>query len=203
MNPDQQAQFDDMEKRLGAVEDYVSAKKTQQISYPVDEVSKRILEELILGTSPTPDDTKLLLTGDYVWSTRTADTGRRACDGGAISRTDFSALFAVIGTTYGSGDGTTTFNVPNLVGRVMVMIGNATFTAMGQTGGEETHVLTTAEMPSHTHSMGSFFSGAGVNNGVSGGAPVNTVNTQTGTAGTDGAHNNLQPYLVARCYIIE
>lgn len=56
-----------------------------------------------------------ILTGMVqMWTTATAPSGYLLCNGAAISRTTFAALFAVIGTTYGSGDGSTTFNVPNM-----------------------------------------------------------------------------------------
>jgi microcystin-dependent protein len=82
--------------------------------------------------------------------------------GQAISRTTYAALFAIIGTTYGSGDGTTTFNLPDKTGRVSAMKEAApsrlTSTCfggnsanLGAVGGSENHTLSTAEMPSHTH----------------------------------------------------
>jgi microcystin-dependent protein len=82
-----------------------------------------------------------------------APAGWLLCDGTAISRTTYAALFAVIGTTYGAGDGSTTFNVPNLKGRVGVGVDTAQteFAARGQTGGEKAHTLSITEMPSHTH----------------------------------------------------
>lgn len=87
--------------------------------------------------------------------------------GQAISRTTYSALFAIISTTFGSGDGSTTFNVPDARGRVIAgadnMGGSAanrlttasgmTAGTIGGTGGTETVTLTTTTMPSHTHSV--------------------------------------------------
>jgi microcystin-dependent protein len=76
------------------------------------------------------------------------------CDGTAYSRATYSVLFSVIGTYYGSGDGSTTFNVPDLRSRVPVGSGQGvglTNRPLGSSGGQETHLLTTAEMPSHTH----------------------------------------------------
>lgn len=81
------------------------------------------------------------------------------CDGSAVSRTDYAALFAVIGTTYGTGDGSTTFNVPNLVNRMMV--GTGGLYALGATGGEASHALTEEELANHTHT----FTGSAVNTG--------------------------------------
>jgi len=54
-----------------------------------------------------------------VWSTSTAPAGYLICDGSAVSRTTYAALFAVIGTTYGEGDGNSTFNLPNVVGKFL------------------------------------------------------------------------------------
>jgi len=106
-----------------------------------------------------------------------APAGWMLCNGAAISRTTYAALFAAIGTAYGVGDGSTTFNLPNLQGRVPVgKAGSGTFLNLGATGGEETHVTTIAEMPSHDH-------GASVS-AVSAGTPAGTVSqpTFTGTA---------------------
>jgi microcystin-dependent protein len=86
-----------------------------------------------------------------------APTGYLLCDGSVVSRaTTYAALFAVIGTTYGAGDGSTTFNVPNLMGNVPVgrKLTDTSFDALGETGGAKTHALTTAEMPAHTHAAG-------------------------------------------------
>ena len=83
-------------------------------------------------------------------------------------------------------------------GKVLVgyKSGDSDFGTMAATGGEKTHVLTTTEMPAHHHSMGGFFSSAGGSNGVSGGGIAPNVNTNTQDTGGDGAHNNLQPFLV-------
>lgn len=89
-----------------------------------------------------------------MWPTSSAPTGYLLCNGSAISRSTYAALFAVIGTTYGTGDGSTTFNLPDLRGRVPVGTGQGsglTNRALAATGGEESHTLTTSEMPSHTH----------------------------------------------------
>ena len=83
----------------------------------------------------------------------TVPGGYLPCDGRAVSRTTYANLFKVIGTTYGAGDGSTTFNVPNLNGRVVVGKSSSTFTALGQTGGEINSTLSTANLPAHTHTV--------------------------------------------------
>src|SRR5260370_42412322 len=113
-------------------------------------------------------------------------------DGRAVSRSTYSTLFGVISTTFGVGDGSTTFNVPDLRGRVVAgkdnMGGSAasrlTSTTMspdgitlGATGGEQTHTLVTSEMPSHTHTVTSLLRLYG--DGGTGTAGIITTNTKT------------------------
>jgi microcystin-dependent protein len=83
-----------------------------------------------------------------------APAGWLLCDGTAVSRVTYSALFSIIGTTYGAGDGLTTFQLPDTRGRTLIGGGTGaglTARSIGQLGGAETHTLTTLEMPSHTH----------------------------------------------------
>lgn len=89
------------------------------------------------------------------------------CFGQAVSRTTYALLFAVTGTAFGVGDGSTTFNIPDLrgraafgvdnmggstAGRITAAGGNFDGTTIGNTGGLQNHTLTTTEIPSHTHS---------------------------------------------------
>lgn len=75
------------------------------------------------------------------------------CDGAAVSRSEYAALYSVIGTAYGGDDGNATFNLPDLKGKVAVgyHYADAAFDVLGETGGEKMHILVTAEMPTHTH----------------------------------------------------
>mgnify|MGYP002737943254 CR=1 FL=1 len=146
----------------------------------------------------------------------TAPAGWLLCAGQAVSRTQYGELFAVLGTTYGSGDGSTTFNVPDLRGRVVAGVDNmggtgasrltsTTITggadAVGEVGGSQTHTLTTSEMPAHNHSVGG---GGIVNDGGSqrAGSNFNLNQLNTSTTGGGGAHNNVQPTMVLY-YIIK
>lgn len=86
-----------------------------------------------------------------------APAGYLGCDGSAVSRTTYAALFAVIGTTWGVGDGSTTFNLPDFRRRTTVGSGGSgTGTlgnAVGNNGGTETHTMTVSEMVNHNHAL--------------------------------------------------
>lgn len=148
------------------------------------------------------------ITGDTLpigsitaYGKETAPANWLICDGSAVSRTTYADLFAVIGTKYGAGDGSTTFNLPNLKGRVPVGLdgSDTDFNAIGKTGGEKKHTLTVYELPPKIP----------VNYGnISGGTDIVISSSVVGTGGVkDGqanmnisavgqAHNNLQPYEV-------
>ena len=98
----------------------------------------------------------------------TAPSGWLFCAGQAVSRAAYAALFAVIDTTYGVGDGTTTFNLPDARGRVTAGKDNMGGTAanrlttagsglagntLGQSGGNQSHALTLGQMPTHSHTV--------------------------------------------------
>ena len=157
------------------------------------------------------------------WSDSSVPSGFLECNGAAVSRTTYSALFAIIGTTYGAGDGSTTFNVPDLQDNVA--IGKSNTKALGSTGGANTVTstgnvggstanasLSTPQIASHSHSQGAVGTQANENPGNGQRA---RRQGNTGSAGGGGGHSHnmsatfsgdatsvVQPYLTI-IYIIK
>lgn len=131
-----------------------------------------------------------------LWGSASIPTGWLALDGASLLRATYSTLFGVLGTTWGSADGTH-FTLPDLRGRAPIGVGTGSglsARALAATGGEETHLLTTPEMPAHTHA--NTFAGhstTGGSTGYSEAAPT-TPSLNTGSTGGGGAHNNMQPF---------
>ena len=136
----------------------------------------------------------------YPLAADTIPEGFLLCNGAEYSRTEYPELFTAIGTIYGVGDGSTTFNVPNLATRVPV--GKGSGYALGDTGGEEKHTLTISEMPSHQHNLGmQIYNNTAGSANVSGNSSAASISALTGSTGGSNAHNNMQPYTVVN-YII-
>lgn len=150
-------------------------------------------------------------------------TGWLLCNGQAVSRTTYANLYAALSTTYGVGDGVTTFNVPDLRGRLPLPLDNMGGSDAGRVsgsaadtlsgvGGLETHTLTVNELPAHRHVLNRPSGGVGAH-GLGPDAKFN--NTGGGTFAADGggqevmnttgggaAHNNMPPYMALH-YIIK
>lgn len=140
-----------------------------------------------------------------------APRGWALCDGQILPINQNQALYSLLGTTYG-GDGRTSFALPDLRGRAPIHVGQSDSGVSyreGQEGGEETHTLSTNEMPNHVHSVNA--SGSAGDAPIPGGhllanvpanlyrAPGNQTGFAPGTIGNAGgsqAHQNMQPYLV-------
>jgi len=97
----------------------------------------------------------VIAVGDFKWSARHEDfDGWLLCNGRAVYRDAYPALFITIGTSFGAGNGTTTFNIPDGRSRVAGAVGQGfglSSRAMGASIGEERHTLSYTEMPSHNH----------------------------------------------------
>ena len=143
-----------------------------------------------------------------------APRGYAFCAGQLLPIAQNTALFSILGTTYG-GNGQTTFALPDLRGRAPLSSGQGPGLSnydLGQSAGQETHTLNANEMPQHTH-LPQAASGDQTTNRAagsvpaSGGAYATTANASgaaTSSAGGSQPHNNLQPYLVLNyCIALE
>ena len=150
-----------------------------------------------------------------------APTGFLLCYGQAVSRSTYAALFTALddGATYGTGDGSSTFNVPDLRGRVVAgqddmggssgdnltgLSGGVNGDTLGATGGSQSHTITIAEMPAHTHTVTAHENpgGTGNSNGSETGDSSYDRSSTTSSTGGGGVHNNVQPTIILN-YIIK
>lgn len=139
-----------------------------------------------------------------LWFTNTPPANYLLCDGSAISRTTYAALYAVIGTTYGVGNNSTTFNLPpNGYVPVGYKAGDATFGTLGAKVGAKTHTLTTAETPPHIHTVPTWLNvgGGGTDDRAYTPAGGGSDTTDTSSIGSGTAHNNIQPSFVCNFII--
>jgi len=160
------------------------------------------------------------------WSDTSVPTGFLECNGAAVSRSTYATLFAIVATTYGSGNGSTTFNLPDL--KDNVPLGRSNSAALASTGGANTvgstgnvggstanATLSTAQLASHSHTItaGTAPGPTGVRAfvyGSSGGTSTGTSNTGSGTGHdhnmsatfSGDATSVVQPYLTI-LYVIK
>lgn len=170
-------------------------------------------------TAPNGTNTTQVATTEFVfnnalpsgclmmWTTASAPTGWLLCQGQAVSRSIYSALFAAIGTTFGSGDGSTTFNLPDYRDRMPV--GAGSLYSIGSTGGNKDAIVV-----AHSHTLsggsvgGTFVTGVSTSSSTFqsfGSTAVTNVSTSTGSptytnptvqsAGSSGTNANMPPYL--------
>lgn len=226
------AQLSDLKNQLnetvvGALpNDSITTAKLQNNAVTAEKLASDVSALLALfSNSLVPTGTILPFSGSV------APANALICDGSAVSRTAYAKLFSVIGTTYGVGDGSTTFHIPNLKGKIPVGLSSLEneFNYLGKSGGEKAHILSSLEMPSHSHTASESAAG-GHNHNVtldyytnnttggsihyvhptSGSGQVSkatsaggehTHNISLGSSGGGSSHNNIQPYLTVN-YII-
>lgn len=155
--------------------------------------------------------------GEMIWVPYNfAPVGWAFCDGQLLPIAQNTALFSLLGTTYG-GDGKTTFALPNMQGRLMINAGQGPGLSeyvQGETGGEATHTMLQSEMPAHSHG----FQASTVTGTVT--TPAGTIHASSasgkqygpnpgasmpagvlGGAGGNQPHNNMMPYGTLNCII--
>jgi microcystin-dependent protein len=169
----------------------------------------------IPATAALAEDTPFI--GEMIWVPfNFAPTGWHFCDGTLILISQNTALFSLLGTTYG-GDGKSTFALPDMQGRVMINAGQGSGLSdyvQGETGGEVTHTLVPNEMPAHNHGVrtstaaGTFTTPVNTMYGQSGSMKLYGTNPTAnmsanalGIAGSGQPHNNMMPYGTLNCII--
>lgn len=123
------------------------------------------------------------------------------CDGSAVSRTEYIELFNAIGVSYGNGDGSTTFNLPNIKGKMIIGYDpdDNDFNAIGATGGSKTHTMTIDELVPHNHKVGvAYQTGSGTGTDY-----INPTSNTRNTTTTGGGQpmDIMNPYIVLNYYI--
>jgi microcystin-dependent protein len=199
-----QTNFDNEKAELQKKFDYEKAELQKKFDYEKSELQKKFKEEsekssIRIGTISFYSINKIAVKDEDL------PLGWVTCDGRTLLRKDFEELYKILGDLYGSGDGQSTFNIPDLRGRVIVGSGQGTglnFYNPGDKGGEENHTLSINEMPYHQHSY-SFsavpLTGFKVNPDANGRYDILFTQWRSGDTtsftGGNSPHNNLQPYI--------
>jgi microcystin-dependent protein len=200
--------------------------------YDRDIVPKAYLDRIVAAITASIASVDSVPIGAGTWFVSdTIPAKWLLCNGQAVSRTTYATLFAMIGTTYGAGDSSTTFNIPNIKGRVVVGKNSAdtAFDTLSETGGAPTVTLTAAQsglvghnhtQDAHSHtvryrgfsitpnSAGSFVLRRTDAGDAYDGTDTDAANLTTATnqaiasAAASQSHTNLQPYIVEN-YIIK
>lgn len=158
-----------------ATGDILYASSTTAWSKLAASTSGYILKTNGAGNAPSWDALNIPTGSLQLYGGSAAPTGWLLCDGSAISRTTYATLFALISTVYGSGDGSSTFNIPDFRGRSPIGVGTGTgltARALAATVGVETYALSSGELPSHNHTA------------------TDSGHTHTGTTGGQSADHN-------------
>lgn len=153
-----------------------------------------------MSITPAPElspDADGIVGGGMDWYSDTLPNAKwRFCDGAALSRTEFSLLFSRIGTGYGTGDGSTTFNLPNRTGKFAVGFdsSDADFDNLGDTGGSKAGAVTATGFSdfqgSHTHTGATDGSGGVTIQGGTGASAAGAGHTHAVSTNPDGSHQH-------------
>lgn len=203
----------------GAIDATLSTVKNSGTVGYKQEISSQIIlgSETVTGNAKNYNLVNDIPTGvmlDYMVNSTnpSVPSGWLLCNGQAVSRITYEDLFTLLSTSYGTGDGSTTFNLPDKRGKVIAgfdnmggssanNIANSQADTVNGFMGAETHTLSTSEIPSHRHDVdevGAFGAGGAAQN------VLNSLGTmlQTGFTGGGGSHNNVQPTMFS-CAIIK
>jgi microcystin-dependent protein len=175
----------------------------------VEEYKKNITEstknEINSVTTPIGTIVFYSFAKEQIDQSKDLPSGWASCDGKALLRSEYPQLFSIIGINYGAGDGTNSFNLPDLRGRTIITSGQGnglSYYKPGLMGGEESHTLSVDEMPAHQHQQG----GEALHNSYGGGSQIgyrtypggdqpDFVSQFTSVTGGSRPHNNLPPYI--------
>ena len=211
------------------VPDFITAAENLGVAFPYPIYARvryddgggfKVYENQVAANTTTPPDPSWrVISGGQVpagsmtaYAGLTVPPGFLLCDGAAVSRATYSALFTAIGVLWGIGDGSTTFNLPNMVRRVPMGAGG-TGTAVignvvGNIGGTESVAISINEMPNHNHPGSVTTIGTGQFSGGSGRAFNPTLNplvfnwpTAVAPQGGGLPHNNVQPAAIVQWII--
>lgn len=180
---------------LTNIAEAIRSKNGKTVQYTPAEMSQAILDIPFLDGFP--------IGGITAYSGENIPSGWLLCNGANISREDYSDLFDVVGTSFGSGDGSTTFALPDLTSKFIY--GASDSSDFNEKGGEEAHTLTINEMPSHNHSLtahGSDGTGNMVSQSIGNGGSRVVAGWVIGNTGGNQPHNNMPPYQAIN-YIIK
>jgi microcystin-dependent protein len=175
--------------------DYSSAEHTHDERYYTEDEVDAMLAEL---------DGAAIIGEIRMWPNMTAPLGWFPCVGQEVSRETYSDLYDVIGTTFGVGDGSTTFNLPDFTSRSPLGVDDygSPYRPLGDAGGAATHTLSSSEMPVHNHGPGAGTeywmrdtTGGSVFTLTTSPSARLLITSTTGGAGGGQAHNNMSPYL--------